>query len=1374
MYSGTIPRAASTAVEQEAAQPQQPAPQRPDLPKNFDAASTEQRLYAWWEQQGFFAPSEDATGEPFTMSMPPPNVTGRLHMGHAMFVTLQDIMARTARMRGRPTLWLPGTDHAGIATQMVVEKMLAAEGKSRLGMGREAFTEQVWKWREQYGGFIQQQLRRLGASCDWSREGFTLDAQLSDAVLEAFVRLHDKGLIYKGSYMVNWSPNLQTAVSDLEVDYTEEAGSLFHFKYPLADSDDFLPVATTRPETIMGDSAVAVHPEDERYRHLVGRECQVPLSDRRIKIIADEYVDREFGTGALKITPGHDPNDYEIGQRCSLDIINIMNNDGSLNAAAGQYAGLDRFEARKRLWQDLEAAGLAIKKEPYTMRVPRSQRGGEVVEPLVRKQWFVRMKPLAEPALQAVADGRLNIVPDRFSKVYDRWLTNIRDWCISRQLWWGHRIPVWYAFSTEEEADAADRGVSEIYVVARSQKEALSKAQQRHGSGVVLRQEQDVLDTWFSSGLWPFSTLGWPNKSAPDLQRFYPTTILETGHDILFFWVARMVMMGIELTGQVPFKTVFLHGLVRDAQGRKMSKSLGNVVDPVETIQEYGSDALRFTLATGKNLTNKLWNAGKFIMFNLKDVTEQEWDQLGQADFTSQKALESLPLAERWIVSMLHEVVTRSTTAHDRQDFGDAGREFYDFFWGEFADWYIEAAKARLYSSNVQAAAQTRQVLVYVYDALLKLAHPFMPYVTEELWQAMPHQGSALIVAPWPATSAPVDPQALEYFGSLQATVRSIRNARAEYGVELARKVPATLQVASPELREELAAEADVLCLLAKVDRQQFSMEGAVAGARLFDAAKELQRLQKQRDRISKELQGLQGRLQNEKFLQNAKPDKSSTKPRPDDSSAVASLSETLRSSARTVGPKVKPDQARGLESQRSGFMRAMSDAGLKPTIVYHNLTPAELYEKALMYEAGTHITDQGALATLSGAKTGRSPRDKRVVREADSEKDIWWNQEGNGSPNYECDERTFLLNRERAVDYLNMLERLYVFDGFAGWDPESRIKIRVVCARAYHALFMYNMLIRPTDEELLSFGRPDFTIFNAGAFPVNRYTSYMSSSTSVDLHMQAREMVILGTQYAGEMKKGIFTVMHYLMPKRGILSLHSGCNVGKNDDVTLFFGLSGTGKTTLSTDPARPLIGDDEHCWGNNGVFNIEGGCYAKCIGLKKQNEPEIYKAIKFGTVLENVVFDENTRLPDFDNNAVTENTRASYPIEYIDNARIPCMGPHPKNLILLCCDAFGVLPPVSRLTREQAMYHFISGYTAKVAGTEMGVTEPEATFSACFGGAFLMWHPMKYASMLADKMNQHGTTAWLVNTGWTGGRWATHWHKDHPLGQGVGLVEG
>jgi len=575
--------------------------QRKELHKNFDVAREEQ-LYAWWEEQGFFSPdhpanAQRAAGDPFVVPMPPPNVTGRLHMGHAMFATFQDIMVRFQRMRGRPTLWLPGTDHAGIATQMVVEKMLAKEGVSRLAMGREAFVDRVWEWKREYGGFITMQLRRLGASCDWSRERFTLDEDLSRGVAEAFVRLHDKGLIYRGAYMVNWSPALQTAVSDIEVDFSEEKGKLYFFKYPVAGGSDFLPVATTRPETILGDTAVAVNPNDERYRHLVGKECVVPMSGgRTVPIVADEYVDMEFGTGALKITPGHDPNDWEIGKRLDLPIISIMNRDGSMNEAAGRYAGLDRFKAREALWADMEKEGLVIKVEDYVTRVPRSQRGGEIVEPMVSEQWFVRMQPLAEPALGAVRDGSITILPERFVGIYNGWLENIRDWCISRQVWWGHRIPVWYVHESKEAADAAleaNEGRTSTYVVARTQAEAESLARARHGPGVILTQDPDVLDTWFSSGLWPFSTLGWPGEGAGDLKKYYPTTVLETGHDILFFWVARMIMMGIEFTGQPPFQTVFLHGLVRDEKGRKMSKSLGNVVDPVDTIAEYGCDALR-------------------------------------------------------------------------------------------------------------------------------------------------------------------------------------------------------------------------------------------------------------------------------------------------------------------------------------------------------------------------------------------------------------------------------------------------------------------------------------------------------------------------------------------------------------------------------------------------------------------------------------------------------------------------------------------------------------------------------------------------------------------------------------------------------------
>ncbi|WIA19379.1 hypothetical protein OEZ85_004004 [Tetradesmus obliquus] len=901
------------------------------LPKNFDPAEREQQLYKWWEESGFFAPDPAATGPAFTIPMPPPNVTGKLHMGHAMFVTLQDVMARYARMAGKQTLWLPGTDHAGIATQNVVEKQLEAEGSSRAALGREAFEERVWQWKEQYGGFITNQLRRLGASCDWSRERFTLDAGLSDAVAEAFVQLADKGLVYRGAYMVNWSPRLGTAVSDLEVEYSEEPGHLFFFKYPLADSDteEYLPVATTRPETILGDTAVAVNPADERFNAYVGRRVTVPMSGgRTIPVIADDYVDMEFGTGALKITPGHDPNDYEIGKRVGLETINIMNKDGSLNAAAGAYAGMDRFDARQQLWKDMEAAGLVIKKEAYTTRVPRSQRGGEVVEPLVSEQWFVRMAPLAEPALAAVADGSITIMPERFEKIYNMWLENIKDWCVSRQLWWGHRIPVWYVHASQADADSAEEGRSDRYIVARNAAEAAEKAAAQWGQGLVLVQEPDVLDTWFSSGLWPFSTLGWPNSSAADLKQFYPTQVLETGHDILFFWVARMIMMGMGLTGQAPFSTVYLHGLVRDDKGRKMSKSLGNVIDPLDVVAQYGTDALRFTMATGttagqdlnlsldrvnsnRNFTNKLWNAGKFILFQLEGVSDAEWQQLSGADFSSSSSSwQGLSLSDRWVLSSLHQLVDQVTACQERFDFNEAGQALYSWAWGEFADWYVEASKARLYSANFSsvssvedpdgggsavsadphAAGVTRGVLVYAFNVLLRLVHPFMPFITEELWQALPHRGVTLMKAAWPSHEAAGDAAAVTQFEQLKELVRGVRNARTEYGLEQARKVAAVLVVSDPQLREVMQQELPVVCLLAKLEPSKVSVVGsaeeasaaAPAGgcvsvvvneglqlllplAGLFDVDKELARLTKQKAKVEKELGGIMGRLNNPK-----------------------------------------------------------------------------------------------------------------------------------------------------------------------------------------------------------------------------------------------------------------------------------------------------------------------------------------------------------------------------------------------------------------------------------------------------------------------------------------------------------------------------
>ena len=862
------------------------------LPKTYNHRETEPKLYQWWESSGFFTPEIDWSKKPFVIAMPPPNVTGALHMGHAMFVTLEDLMTRYHRMKGEPTLWLPGTDHAGIATQLQVEKALAQEGKTRWDLGREAFEARVWAWKEKYGGYITQQLRRLGASCDWTRERFTLDEGLSEAVLEAFIRLHEKGLIYRGEYMVNWSPNLQTAVSDLEVEYSEEEGTLYYFKYRLKDSDDYIPVATTRPETILGDTAVAVHPEDERYQQYIGRTVLVPILNREIPVIADEYVDREFGTGALKVTPGHDPNDYEIGRRHNLPIINIMNPDATLNANAGPYAGMDRFEARKKLWADMEAAGLTIKTERHMQRVPRSQRGGEIIEPMVSKQWFVKMKPLAEPALEAVRSGKIRIIPERFEKIYFHWLENIRDWCISRQLWWGHRIPVWYVNGNEDE-----------YIVARNEEEAYAKARERYGDNVTLERDPDVLDTWFSSALWPFSTLGWPNEEAEDYRYFYPTTVMETGYDILFFWVARMIMTGLEFTGKPPFEVVYLHGLVRDEHGRKMSKTLGNVIDPLDVVEQYGADALRFTLATGstpgqdinlsiariesnRNFSNKIWNATRFVLANLEKIEEAEREALADITF-SDADVQALPLPERWIVSRLHQVIADVTDLLDRFYFGEAGRTLYHFFWNEFADWYIEAAKTRLYGDDAARAHMARRVLVYVLERTLRLLHPYIPFVTEEAWQHLPHRGETLMKAPWPQPGF-VDEDAIERFTAVQELIRAIRNVRNEYDVEPGRRIAAL--IAAGAALDDLEAERDVLLALARLDEDRLEivpqveqapemaahvvvregLEAFLPLAGMVDLEQEIARLQKQAAELEEVVKRHRARLANENFVQKA------------------------------------------------------------------------------------------------------------------------------------------------------------------------------------------------------------------------------------------------------------------------------------------------------------------------------------------------------------------------------------------------------------------------------------------------------------------------------------------------------------------------
>lgn len=864
------------------------------LPKVYDFRSVEHRLYQWWEKNGWFKPENaiDPDGEPFVISMPPPNVTGELHQGHALFVTTEDLMIRYARMRGRVTLWVPGTDHAGIATQLQVERKLRNEGASRQEVGRERFVQECWAWTEKYHGRIVGQLRRMGASCDWERERFTLDERLNAAVREAFVRLYRMGLIYQAEYLVNWSPGLQTAVSDIEVEYSEEQGTLYYFKYPVAGAelDDgpgkgYIPVATTRPETILGDTAVAVHPEDERYRHLIGATCLVPILKRPIPVIHDTYVDREFGTGALKITPGHDLNDFEIGQRHGLQVINIMHKDATVNDNGGPYAGLDRFEARRRLWADMEAAGLTIKTEAYTLQVPRSQRGGEIIEPLVSRQWFVNMQPMTAMGLAAMRTGRITIVPERFTKVYYNWLENLRDWCISRQLWWGHRIPIWY-------------GPDETPFAAHSAQDAAIQALKHYGQPVELKQDEDVLDTWFSSGLWPFSTLGWP-EDTPDLRRYYPTSVLETGYDILFFWVVRMITMGLMFTNDVPFTTVYLHGIVRDELGRKMSKTTGNVIDPIEVMDEYGTDALRFTLLTGsspgndmnlslervkgnRNFANKIWNATRFVLTSLKQAP-------------SLTATEAAPvtLAQRWIRSRLQRTIDDATRLFETFQYGEAGRQTYEFLWSEYADWYIEIAKGELTDArSAQAAADT---LVTVLDQSLRLLHPFIPFVTEELWQhlkgAVEAYGrtwpKALIIAPWPSvTPSLIDPAAEAQFERLQALVRAIRNVRTEYKVEPQKRLVAL--VAAGEQVDFWVAQRDILIQLARLDGMQLVIAETltpptqavtllVGGvtcylplADLVDLTAERARLQKELAQVVNDVQRVERTLANRGFVDRA------------------------------------------------------------------------------------------------------------------------------------------------------------------------------------------------------------------------------------------------------------------------------------------------------------------------------------------------------------------------------------------------------------------------------------------------------------------------------------------------------------------------
>ncbi|MBI4321671.1 MAG: valine--tRNA ligase [Chloroflexi bacterium] len=780
------------------------------MAKAYDHRQVEERLYQAWETRGYFTPKVDWNKKPFVISMPPPNVTGELHYGHAMFVALQDLIIRWRRMQGHAALWLPGSDHAGIATQNVVERQLAKEGLTRHDLGRERFVERVWQWKEKYGGIITHQLRRMGASCDWTRERFTLDPGLSRAVRETFVRLYRKGLIYRGEYMINWCPRCATALSDLEVDHVELQGKLYYVRYPLVlrnreKTQQYITVATTRPETILGDTAVAVSPDDRRYKPLVGRAAILPSVKRTIPIIADASVDPAFGTGAVKVTPAHDPTDYDVGKRHALPSVNIMNLDATMNENAGKYVGLDRYVCRKELLDELEAEGLLVKVEDYLHSVGHCEKCGTVVEPLISKQWFVRIEPLAQPAIEAVRLGRTRFIPERFGKIYFNWMENIRDWCISRQLWWGHRIPVWYCEDCGELTVAVDTPTA-----------CASCA------GPRLVQDPDVLDTWFSSALWPFSTLGWPDETE-DYRYFYPTDVMETAYDIIFFWVARMMMMGIECTGKEPFRDVYLHGLLRDEKGEKMSKSKGNVANPLDVIARYGADALRFTILTGstpgndmkmsqdkleagRNFANKLWNAARFVL----TVTPQA----GLGNFQPQES--DFTLADRWILSRASETITRVSNLLEQYQFGEAGRLIYEFLWSEFCDWHIEISKITLYGPSGDKAKQTTLwVLYHILDATLRLLHPFMPFVTEKIWLHLPHQGESLMIAPWPQAGKTY-PEAEREFGAIIATIRAIRNARSEFGVEPARRIEAI--VVADTKQALLDAQKSIITTLARLE----------------------------------------------------------------------------------------------------------------------------------------------------------------------------------------------------------------------------------------------------------------------------------------------------------------------------------------------------------------------------------------------------------------------------------------------------------------------------------------------------------------------------------------------------------------------------
>ena len=842
-----------------------------ELAKAYEPQEVEGRIYDFWMKGGYFHAEVDPKKKPYTIVIPPPNITGQLHMGHAWDETLQDILIRWKRMQGYSALWLPGTDHASIATEAKIVEAMREEGLSKEDLGREGFLERAWAWKDKFGGRILEQLKLLGSSCDWDRLRFTMDEGCSKAVRHVFVKLYEEGLIYRGERIINWCPNCKTAISDAEVIFEEQQGSFWHLRYPLADGSGYIQLATTRPETMLGDTAVAVHPEDERYQHLVGKNVILPLVNKEIPIVADEYVEMDFGTGVVKITPAHDPNDFEVGQRHNLPVINVMNEDGSINENGGKYAGLSGMEARKQIVKDLEEGGYLIKVEPLKHNVGTCQRCHTVVEPRVSTQWFVKMEPLAGPAIDVVKDGAIRLIPDRMEKTYYNWMENIKDWCISRQLWWGHRIPAWYCEDCGET------------IVSETDEDTCPKCGGKH-----LHQDSDTLDTWFSSALWPFSTLGWPDNT-PELEYFYPTNTLVTGYDIIFFWVARMIFSGLKHTGKAPFDTVLFHGLLRDSQGRKMSKSLGNGIDPVDVINQYGADALRFTLVTGnspgndarysdekvaasRNFANKIWNAARFIHMNIDghDVP---------------CALpESLSLEDQWIVSRFNTVAKEVTENLDKFELGMAVSKLYDFIWDDFCDWYIELAKRPLSGEDQAVAQNTRQVLVWVLTHTLALLHPFMPFVTEEIWQSLPHDGEALIVAPWPQyEEGRAFPQAEAEMKKVMELITAVRTRRSEMNVPPSKKAHLYIETgdtAAFEAEREAIAKL-AYCSAVEIGESFPQAEGSVtvvtAACRgylpmddLVDKKAETARLTKELEGAKKQLATAEAKLQNENFISKA------------------------------------------------------------------------------------------------------------------------------------------------------------------------------------------------------------------------------------------------------------------------------------------------------------------------------------------------------------------------------------------------------------------------------------------------------------------------------------------------------------------------